>query len=268
MLSNGSQQAVAVRVFQWIAGDTLSNYLSSSGSASLADTSLALFEQLGNALGLMYHALKDLDHPSFHRNHLWDLAQFPNVASLITYTQDDRELYDHIVSLQSIYQIMTEAMADKLPKSLIMGDANDANVIVKDNQVAGLIDFSDAIVTWSINELAIAMAYGLVSASHSGSYLEVVSSIFSGYVKHRVLNEHELLILPMLMATRLATSIMVGAYSISKEPENEYLKLHALPARKSLKFWMTTDRGGADVAFQQHSIYFQKLQDSVTATKN
>ena len=274
LLADGSHQTVAVRVFDWIVGDTLSNHLSKSNDSDEdPSSSWVLFNQLGNALGLIYHALQEVDHPSFHRTHLWDLAQFPNVTSLITFTMDDPILYDHIVTLQGIYRGMVSKYGDKLPTSLIMGDANDANVIVKDNRVVGLIDFSDAIVTWSVNELAIAMAYGLVSGSHSNSYVQIVTMIFLGYLKHRLLTNEELQMLPMLMATRLATSVMVGAYSISKEPDNEYLKLHALPARKSLKFWMTNQLADATLppsppnhcpSFEKHSKYFEELQNKYT----
>jgi hypothetical protein len=38
-----------------------------------------------------------------------------------------------------------------------------------------------------------------------------------------------------LIAVRLSTSIAIGAYSISKEPNNEYLKLHSQPAKEALK---------------------------------
>ena len=41
-----------------------------------------------------------------------------------------------------------------------------------------------------------------------------------------------------LVACRLSTSVTLGAFSISKDPTNEYLKLHAKPGREKLvKFW-------------------------------
>ena len=46
-------------------------------------------------------------------------------------------------------------------------------------------------------------------------------------------------LLRVLVATRLVQSIAMGAYSISKDPTNEYLKLHAVPARRGLKnLWL------------------------------
>lgn len=45
-------------------------------------------------------------------------------------------------------------------------------------------------------------------------------------------------LLRTLVAARLTQSIAMGAFSLSKDPTNEYLKLHAQPARKTLlSFW-------------------------------
>ena len=44
-------------------------------------------------------------------------------------------------------------------KSVIHGDANDYNILVKGSTVAGLIDFGDMHYTHLINNLAINLAY-------------------------------------------------------------------------------------------------------------
>lgn len=44
-----------------------------------------------------------------------------------------------------------------------------------------------------------------------------------------------------LVAVRLAASTSMGAYSISQDPSNEYLKLHALPAQVGLKNILAMD---------------------------
>lgn len=40
--------------------------------------------------------------------------------------------------------------------------------------------------------------------------------------------------LQTLVAVRLCTSVTLGIYALSKDPTNEYLKLHAVPGRKAL----------------------------------
>jgi hypothetical protein len=50
-------------------------------------------------------------------------------------------------------------------------------------------------------------------------------------------------LLPTLVAARLAQSVSMGAFSLAQDPTNEYLKLHAQPARRGLKaFWRTERR--------------------------
>jgi Ser/Thr protein kinase RdoA (MazF antagonist) len=153
------------------------------------------------------------------------------------------------------YQTVVLPLSDSLPRSVIMGDCNDANIITREGVVSGLIDFSDAVHTWSVNEIAIAMAYALITSFGQLSPYEALGALLLGYTRGRRLSEQELIALPVLIATRLSISISVGAYSISKEPENEYLKLHALPARKSLLLLWSTER-------KTHVEFFREVQEA------
>ena len=49
-------------------------------------------------------------------------------------------------------------------------------------------------------------------------------------------------VLPLCIACRLATSATSGAYSLSQDPDNEYLKLHAVPALKTLILIRSMDK--------------------------
>ena len=52
------------------------------------------------------------------------------------------------------------------------------------------------------------------------------------------MNNEELEHLRTCIAARMAMSVTLGYFAIAKDPENEYLKLHALPGRKALvEFW-------------------------------
>jgi hydroxylysine kinase len=48
----------------------------------------------------------------------------------------------------------------------VVGDCNDANIIVdpSTHHLTGLIDFGDSVYTWTIADIAIAMAYASVSS--------------------------------------------------------------------------------------------------------
>eukprot|EP01034_Spumella_vulgaris_P021428 gene21428-27458_t len=210
--------------------------------------------EVGTALSAIYASLDSFDHPALHRTHLWDLAQFSVSIGLAQHVDDDA-VRSAISSVYNEYQEEVLPTASALPCSVIMGDCNDANIIMRAGSVAGLIDFSDAVHTWSVNEVAIAMAYALITSfGQLQPYLALAALLF-GYVQNRRLSEEELRVLPVLIATRLSISISVGAYSISKEPENEYLKLHALPARKALLLLRSTES-------RKHEDFFREVQDA------
>jgi Ser/Thr protein kinase RdoA (MazF antagonist) len=107
--------------------------------------------------------------------------------------------------------------------------------------VVGLIDFNDAVYTFTVNEIAIALAYTLTSEYGQSQPYVALGAMFSGYVLRRQLSDVELEVLPIIIATRLCISISVGAFSISKEPENEYLTIFAKPARRALQFLWCID---------------------------
>ena len=52
---------------------------------------------------------------------------------------------------------------------------------------------------------------------------------------------------------------MIGAYAISKEPLNEYLKLHSIPGRDTIK-WLSKAESLI------HTKYFQTLQSQFNPT--
>lgn len=115
--------------------------------------------------------------------------------------------------------------------------------------VTGLIDFGDSVWTWTVCDIAIAMAYSMCSTcGQDRNPLPALVGMLGEYCRHRrvvasigALSEVEIRHLRVLIAARLGASISMGAYSISKDPENEYLKLHALPAKKALRTLMSFD---------------------------
>jgi Ser/Thr protein kinase RdoA (MazF antagonist) len=135
-----------------------------------------------------------------------------------------------------------------------MGDCNDANLIVSPSpspspggsSICGLIDFSDSVLTWSVNEVAIAMAYGMLSSFGERHRLLAMGALLFGYLntarrrRRSAVADSELQAMPVLVAVRLAISFMVGRYSLkissASEEEKEYLKVHSQPSKEALHF--------------------------------
>jgi len=192
------------------------------------------------------------------RTHLWDLRSAPLLAPFVVHVEraDRRALVLRV--LESFAQVVSP-VAHTLRMQAIMGDCNDANIIVdKTGCVAarraawctlggaargmvysrlpfsppslpsapsGIIDFGDASRSWLVNEIAIAMAYAMITKwSASRGYLIGAFVCLRGYHKTFPLTAAEVPLLRTLVATRLAQSTTLGAYSLSKDPANEYVE--------------------------------------------
>lgn len=226
---------------------------------------LRLMVELGTAVGTVWRCLDGFHHAAFRRRHLWDLAQFYslNTIQYLSYV-DDSDVRACIQSNYDSYQQLVLPVSNQLPTAVIIADCNDANVIVNTtdgddgHRITGLIDFSDAVDTWSCNEIAITMAYGLLSSYGRQHRYKALAGILVGYSRIRRLDDLELQCLPILIVIRLSMSVMIGAYSLSKDPDNEYLKLHSVPAREAIQFMCASD-------IDTHTRFFQQIQDRLSS---
>ena len=166
------------------------------------------------------------------------------------------------------------------PQAVIMGDFNDANIIVAavgdggELAATGIIDFGDVVHTWRVNEVAIAMAYSMVGAwgQQEGNHLAAAAALLRGFrgggsggssgsggsggsgggsgcgTAAGGLSRTELGLLRVLVACRLACSYTMGCYAAAQDPTNPYLMLHAQPAARALEVWWTETSPKALVA--------------------
>jgi Ser/Thr protein kinase RdoA (MazF antagonist) len=109
---------------------------------------------------------------------------------------------------------------DHLRKSVIHGDANDYNVLVEGNKVVGLIDFGDIVYSYTVGDLAIAVAYVVLGKSDPYA---AAAPVIEGYVREFSLTKDELDALWPLVRLRLCMSVAIAAYQQAQQPENEYL---------------------------------------------
>jgi len=124
-----------------------------------------------------------------------------------------------------------------LPRGVIHGDFNEQNIIVQpsandkgDYDIHGLIDFGDLQIGAYVFELAIAVCYLMLECVKDGSTLdpfEGAQNVLKGYSSVRQVEECELEVLRILVACRLCQSLVMGAYTYSLDPGNEYLLITA-----------------------------------------
>ena len=191
------------------------HYLPGVPLAEVRPHSSGLLHDLGRKLGQLAQALADFDHAAVHRDFHWDLANGNRTVNEFAGLIDNASLRDLVLKCR--YEPpMT------LRRSVIHGDANDYNLLVDPQSmtVTGLIDFGDMVYSYTVGDLAIAIAYVILGNSDPHA---VAEEIVNGYRSEFALDEEELEALWPLVRLRLAMSVCLAAHQLRQQPGNKYL---------------------------------------------
>ena len=233
----GENTSHYVRLVTFISGDPL---------AKVQHSSELLFD-FGKKLGRLTRALEDFDHPAFHRHFHWDLANGLKVIAEYETLVTQKDLKAVIGQCASRIEHSLGARLAELPCSVIHGDTNDYNVIVENEKVVGLIDFGDMIYSYSVGELAVAIAYIVLDKPDPLSW---AGEVVAGYVSERSLSEKEIEVLWSFSLLRLCMSICLAAHQLTQKPDNEYLDISQRSIRDSLPRLLAIDPGVAADLFR------------------
>jgi len=213
-----------------------------------------LLRNLGKALGRLDNALLDFDHPALHREFHWDLAGGLDWVASNRAGIDDQQLRQQCDTLLARIRRHSQTHFEELPKSAIHNDANDANLIVPPtnssdaDQIRGLIDFGDAVYSWTVNDLAIAIAYAILDQDNP---LASAASVAAGYDSVRRLSHAELAALFGLVGLRLCTSVVNAGLQVARNPDNEYLTVSQRPISRTLPDLVAIDFQYAHAVLRQ-----------------
>lgn len=187
-----------------------------------------LLTALGDFLGRLDAALWDYSPAALHRQLPWDLRQGRRVvAELLPHVKQASTLAAIQRCLQC-YDRFVAPIVEALPQSVIHNDAHPHNVLVdvshdsSHDRVSGLIDFGDAVHSWTIGELAIPLAYMIVDSDDPWSLL---ATVVGAYHRQRSLSPEELQALYGLLLLRLCTSVVMAAEGLQRQPDNAYLQV-------------------------------------------
>jgi len=195
----------------------LVRYLPGVPFAGVQPQSSELLGDLGRKLGQLDHALSDFDHPAVHRDLHWDLTNGNRIIDEYSTLIQDAALRDLVLRCRVEFK-------SGLRRSVIHGDANDYNVLVDPEQmiVTGLIDFGDMVYSYTVGDLAIAIAYVVLDKAAPRA---VANEVVKGYTSEFALLDEELEVLWPLVRLRLAMSVCIAAYQLREQPDNEYLRI-------------------------------------------
>ena len=242
------------RVAPTLPGDFLTEVRSASGArhfarmvtwlpgaplGSVRRHSPELLRDLGRRVGQIDRALVGFDHPAIHRDFHWDLANGLSVIREYEPLIPDAEMRRLIGKLADEFERDVAPGLPRLRKSAIHNDANDYNVIVgggddlraRNQSVAGLIDFGDLVHSFTVGDLAIAIAYAILEKPDP---LAAAAEIVRGYHAEYALTEDEVAALFGLVRLRLLMSACISAHQRRQRPNDDYLAISQQPIRETL----------------------------------
>lgn len=174
---------------------------------------------LGGFLARLDRALTEFRHPAENRDLLWDIKRADRASELVRFVSD----VDARAMCERAFSRFAQHVVPVLPSlraQAIHNDFNPQNILVapgRTNVVAGVIDFGDMVRAPLIQDLATAAAYQVKGEGHPfGAVVEIACAFHALYP----LQIPELMVLPDLIATRLAVAAVVSSWRASLYPEN------------------------------------------------
>ena len=234
------------RLLTWVPGTQL---------CQVRPQSPELLQSLGSFLGGMDRALEDFSHPAQDRELKWDLRRAGQVVETHLEYVEDQDRRD---LLSRTAQRFLERLAPLVPElrlSVIHADGNDHNVLVDElgqgqdpttRKVSGMVDFGDAVRSYTAGEAAIAGAYAMLE---KGDPIASAAHVVRGYHRALPLREAEIAALFPLMGLRLCASVAISAHQKRREPENEYLTVSEAPA------WALLERLDGEIPELAHLLF-------------
>jgi 4-aminobutyrate aminotransferase-like enzyme/Ser/Thr protein kinase RdoA (MazF antagonist) len=217
----------------------LVTYLPGSPLGSVKRHSDELLYDLGNKVGQLTAALGGFEHPALHRDFHWDLANGLKIVHKYGKLIREPELRQTLLQLTSSFEKTVGPLLPNLRQSIIHNDANDYNLLAgggadpysRNQSIVGLIDFGDMVYSYTVGDLAVAIAYAILDKPDP---LASAARIVNGYHAAHPLTEDELRALFGLASMRLCMSACIAAEQQASQPGNDYLGISQAAIRNTL----------------------------------
>jgi Ser/Thr protein kinase RdoA (MazF antagonist) len=194
-----------MRLMTWIDGEVLAN---------CSSTGPALFESLGAALSKVDAALCGFSHPAMNRVLQWDLRRAGMARENIHWLPKERR---HRV--EHLFVQWDGIDWSRLRHSVIHGDANDHNIIVREGRMVGLLDFGDMVRSATVCELAVTLAYVMFGRTDP---LSAAAQVIGAYQRNYPLTRAEQEVLFPLILSRLCMTVCYAAHNRARNPDDAY----------------------------------------------
>lgn len=214
-------------------------YLNGTPMGGVKRHSSELLYDLGDKLGRLDGILQRFDTPALHRRFHWDLAHGLEVIRANCNLLRDATLRRMVSQLTANFEKHTSPLLSHLRTSVVYNDANDNNILVgggadiysSDQTVTGFIDLGDMTHSYTVSDLAVAIAYAILNKPNP---LETAANITKGYHASFPLREDEIAALWGLATLRLCMSVCIAAEQRRSQPANAYLNVSQKAIRATL----------------------------------
>ena len=195
----------------------LVSYLPGTPMASLRDGTRQC-RHLGEVAARMALALQAFDHPGARHALLWDIGQAAQAMRYVHHTGTP----EHKAIVSRVLMTFVERVAPVLAglrAQVIHNDLNPHNILTSEDgkEVVGIIDFGDIVHSALVNDVAVACSYLIRDASDP---LGPICDFLTAYCDILPLEERELELLPDLVATRLALTVVITNWRAALHPDN------------------------------------------------
>jgi 4-aminobutyrate aminotransferase-like enzyme/Ser/Thr protein kinase RdoA (MazF antagonist) len=192
-----------LRVMTWQPGTVL---------ARLRQPADRLWAEVGTIAGQLYRGMQGLRPDPFQRTHYWDLRTARSAVASARQQPGDDDRGALLERILARYDRVVPRL-ERLPQATVHHDLNDFNLLVEPDQagihhVSGIVDFSDALHTCRVAEVAISSAYAMLN---SPAPLDRAASLIGGYHTVSELEDVELAALFGLILGRAATNAATWA---------------------------------------------------------
>lgn len=226
LLTRPGEEPRIVRILTYLQGEPLHR----------APHSRAQRCNLGACLAQLDRALQGFTHPASGHELMWDLKHAGRVRGLLVHIADEERCALATRFLDAFERHALPTMPS-LRAQIIHNDMNPHNVLVMadaPDEIAGIIDFGDAVHAPLVNDLAVAAAYQMIEAGHP---LEGPADMVAGFHAVLPLDPAEIDVLFDLIATRMVLTVAISNWRAARYPENRDYIL-----RNNPKAWAGLER--------------------------
>jgi Ser/Thr protein kinase RdoA (MazF antagonist) len=183
-----------------------------------AERSVIQKRNIGTFLGRLNLALRGFRHPADNHELLWDTKHADRARALLTDLDEARKnlagrTLEHFTS-------HVVPLLPRLRAQVIHNDFNPHNVLAgiqQNEDIAGVIDFGDAVHSPLVQDLAVAAAYQFEPTGHP---LEGPGEVAAAFHALYPLLPEEVEILPDFIGARFALAIAISFWRAARHPDN------------------------------------------------